>query len=132
MPTYLDRILDAHREAAAADRRPLTALRATADAMPGPRGFRRSLDAEDGLAVIAEVKRRSPSKGDLVLDLDPAVLAAAYERGGAACVSVLTDAAFFGGGPGDLAAARAACSLPVLRKDFTVSERDVLDARAMG
>jgi indole-3-glycerol phosphate synthase len=84
------------------------------------------------MAVISEIKRRSPSKGDLDLHLDPAVVAAEYELGGAACLSVLTDAEFFGGGPDDLRAARAACSLPVLRKDFTVSPLDVCDARIMG
>jgi indole-3-glycerol phosphate synthase len=84
------------------------------------------------VAVIAEVKRRSPSKGALAPDLDPAALAASYEAGGAACLSVLTDVEFFGGSPSDLAAASAGCALPVLRKDFTVDERDVLDARLMG
>ena len=84
------------------------------------------------MAVISEIKRRSPSKGDLAIGLDPAVLAANYERGGAACLSVLTDEEFFGGSVADLATARAACSLPVLRKDFTVSARDVCDARLMG
>ena len=88
--------------------------------------------AEHGIAVIAEVKRRSPSKGDLAPDLDPARLATQYAEGGAACLSVLTDQVFFGGGPADLQAARAACSLPVLRKDFTVSLADVYDARCMG
>jgi indole-3-glycerol phosphate synthase len=82
--------------------------------------------------VIAEIKRRSPSKGDLFARLDPGVVAAAYERGGASCLSVLTDVDHFGGSVADLQAARSACSLPVLRKDFTVSERDVLDARIMG
>ena len=84
------------------------------------------------MAVISEVKRRSPSKGDLFPDLDPARLAAQYERGGAACLSVLTDEAWFGGSVADLQAARAAVSLPVLRKDFTVHRHDVLDARIMG
>jgi indole-3-glycerol phosphate synthase len=78
------------------------------------------------------VKRRSPSKGDLALDLDPGELAAAYEAGGAACLSVLTDAPSFGGSAQDLVAARAATSVPVLRKDFTVSEADICDARLMG
>jgi len=82
--------------------------------------------------VIAEVKRRSPSKGDLHPDLDPATVASRYEAGGAACLSVLTDATWFGGSAADLAAARAAVQIPVLRKDFTVSERDVYDARLMG
>lgn len=84
------------------------------------------------LAVIAEVKRRSPSKGDLAAGLDPASLARAYAAGGAAAVSVLTDEEFFGGSAQDLAAVRQACDLPVLRKDFTVDERDVCDARIMG
>ena len=98
------------------------------------RGFRQAIEAvatAGDVAVIAEVKRRSPSKGDLAPGLDPADLARSYERGGAACLSVLTDADFFGGSVADLVAARDACSLPVLRKDFTVSARDVCDARVM-
>jgi indole-3-glycerol phosphate synthase len=98
--------------------------------MSPTRGFRNAL--ADRFGVIAEIKRRSPSKGDLNVDLDPAAMASTYERGGAACLSVLTDERYFGGSVGDLQAARAACSLPVLRKDFTVGERDVLDARIMG
>ena len=132
MTTYLDKILTAHRAAAALDERPLTELTERARAMPPTRGFAAALTAADGLGVIAEVKRRSPSKGDLQPDLDPAEVARAYERGGAACLSVLTDQEFFGGSPEDLAAASAAVSIPVLRKDFTVSARDVCDARLMG
>jgi indole-3-glycerol phosphate synthase len=99
------------------------------------RGFRASLEALSAngeIAVIAEVKRRSPSKGDLAPGLDAAELAQRYERGGAACLSVLTDVDFFGGSIEDLKVARTACSLPILRKDFTVSARDVCDARIMG
>ena len=97
------------------------------------RGFRRALvEADEGLAVIAEVKRRSPSKGDLAPDLDPVGLAAAYRQGDATCLSVLTDVEFFGAHPGDLARARDASGLPVLRKDFTVSAHDVADARILG
>ena len=84
------------------------------------------------MAVITEIKRRSPSKGDLFPGLDPARLAGQYERGGASCLSVLTDEEFFGGSVADLQAARGAVSLPVLRKDFTVHRHDVLDARVMG
>ncbi|MEY4607131.1 MAG: indole-3-glycerol phosphate synthase [Actinomycetota bacterium] len=130
--TYLDRILARHREVAASDARPVQALLDAARAMPPPRGFRDALVGLDHLAVISEVKRRSPSKGDLFAGLDPAQLALDYARGGASCLSVLTDAEFFGGSADDLGAARAAVSLPVLRKDFTVCERDVLDARLMG
>lgn len=130
--TYLDKILDRHREVALGDHRPLEALLEQARSMSLPRGFRSALAGRTELGVIAEIKRRSPSRGDLNADLDPAALASTYERGGAACLSVLTDTEHFGGSVADLEAARAACSLPVIRKDFTVSERDVLDARIMG
>lgn len=130
--TYLDRILVAHRSAAAADARPLAPLLEEVAALPPTRGFRAALAGASGLAVIAEVKRRSPSKGDLAPDLDPAALAAAYAAGGASCLSVLTDAEFFGGSPDDLRAARAAVVLPAIRKDFTVCAHDVADARLMG
>lgn len=132
MATYLDRILDAHRAAAADDRRSIESLRDEAIAQPAPRGFTEALRRAGGLKVISEVKRRSPSKGDLFADLDPAGLAADYEAGGAACLSVLTDRDWFGGSPDDLRAARAAVALPVIRKDFTVSATDVCDARIMG
>jgi len=131
MATYLDTIVAAHRAAAARDERSLEELVERAAAVAPTRGFARALTG-DSLAVISEIKRRSPSKGDLFLDLDPAALARTYEVGGASCLSVLTDEAFFGGSVADLRAARAACSLPVLRKDFTVDARDVADARLMG
>lgn len=130
--TYLTDILDAHRRRAEADHRPLAALEAEAVAAPSPRPFADALAAAGGLAVIAEIKRRSPSKGDLDPTLDPAGLAGEYAEAGAACLSVLTDSDFFGGSADDLANARAACDLPVLRKDFTVGEADVYDARIMG
>lgn len=132
MATYLDTILARHRGDAAADTRSLDGLVADVRACPPTRPFRDALIATDRLAVISEIKRRSPSKGDLHGDLDPTVLAGAYEAGGASCLSVLTDREFFGGSPDDLRAARAACGLPVLRKDFTVSPLDVVDARLMG
>lgn len=132
MATYLDRIVAAHRAAAAADRRPLERLLDDARSQPPARGFVAALREVEGLGVIAELKRRSPSKGDLLADLDPADVAAAYVRGGATAVSVLTDCEFFGGSPADLQAARSAVDVPVLRKDFTVSAADVCDARTMG
>ena len=132
MATYLDKILASHRERAALDRRPLDELVDRARSMPSARGFAAALRAGAGLQVISEIKRRSPSKGDLNIGLDPAEWAASYERGGAACLSVLTDEEYFGGSVTDLQAAHQACSLPVLRKDFTVSARDVVDARLMG
>ena len=130
--TYLDEIVEAHRAAAARDRRDLGALVEAAHSGGEPRDFAEALRGA-GLAVIAEIKRRSPSKGALAPpDLDPALLAKAYEEGGAGCLSVLTDVEHFGGSPDDLARARAAVELPVLRKDFTVDPRDVCDARLMG
>lgn len=135
MATYLDKILAAHRLAVADDHRSLSDLAARAAETPAVRGFRAALVAAagiDGVGVISEVKRRSPSKGALAVDLDPAALAASYAAGGAACLSVLTDAEFFGGSAEDLVAARNGCVLPVLRKDFTVSLADVYDARLMG
>ncbi len=130
--TYLDRIVARHRELAAADHRPLDTLVDRAQQLWPARGFAAALAASSRLAVIAEIKRRSPSKGDLRPDLDPTTIAEAYADGGAACLSVLTDEEFFGGSVDDLAAARGATDLPVLRKDFTVSARDVADARLMG
>jgi indole-3-glycerol phosphate synthase len=130
--TYLDRIVAAHRAAAARDDRMLPKLIAQACSTPAPRPFGSRLAAGDRMAVIAEIKRRSPSKGALNLELDPGDMARAYAEGGAACLSVLTDEDHFGGSPADLAAARQASGRPVLRKDFTVSELDVADARLMG
>jgi len=134
-PTYLDRIVAAHRAAAAADRRSLASLAAEASDQPPPRRFAAALAATAAtgdLAVIAEIKRRSPSRGDLDAGLDAPAVALAYQRGGAACLSVLTDEEFFGGSAADLRAARGAVSLPVLRKDFTVAPADVYEARVMG
>jgi indole-3-glycerol phosphate synthase len=132
MATYLDDILAAHRAEAGADGRGLSALMAEAEACPPARGFKTAIQRRRDIAVIAEVKRRSPSKGPLAPDLVPGVLAKAYEGAGAACLSVLTDSEFFGGSAADLAEAREAVDLPVLRKDFTVSRADVCDARIMG
>ena len=131
MATYLDAILAFHRSRAAADQRDLDDLVARAGAGGPPRDFTAAL-GRPGLAVVAEVKRRSPSKGALAPDLIPGKLALSYSHGGAACLSVLTDAPHFGGSPADLGQARDAVDLPVLRKDFTVDARDVCDARLMG
>jgi len=132
MATYLDKILDSHRHAARRNTRSLGSLIRDVAELPPCRGFRAALSGRSQLGVVSEVKRRSPSKGDLNRYLDPAALAAQYEAGGASCMSVLTDVDFFGGSVADLQTARAACSLPVIRKDFTVSAFDVVDTRLMG
>ena len=132
MATYLDAILDVHRQRAGIDPRAVETLLDDVAGMSPCRGFAEALRSAEGLGVVSEIKRRSPSKGDLNVGLDPAEWAQAYEAGGATCLSVLTDVEHFGGSPADLAAARSAVSLPILRKDFTVSPLDVLDARLMG
>jgi indole-3-glycerol phosphate synthase len=104
---------------------------AAADAVGRQRGFRKSLEAQTP-AIIAEIKKASPSKGLLSASFDPPSIARTYERGGAAALSVLTDEKFFQGGFADLEAARAAVALPVLRKDFTIDPVHVLEAAARG
>ena len=134
--TYLDTILDWHRARARSDDRQVDALVEQARAAPPPRGFeaslRRAAAESYRVAVIAEIKRRSPSKGDLRPGLAAGPLAQDYERGGATALSVLTDGVHFGGASDDLVEARAATVLAVLRKDFTLWEGDVADARVMG
>jgi indole-3-glycerol phosphate synthase len=131
--TYLDPIVAAHRAAAAADRRSVHRQAERALDTPPPRPFAAALVSGPGLAVIAEIKRRSPSRGDLAPPGMPAgKLAEAYAEGGARALSVLTDEQFFAGSAADLAEAHDAVELPVLRKDFTVSENDVCDTRLMG
>ncbi len=120
---------------AAKGRLPLSALEERARAAEPPRGFRAALAERWGrgrLAVIAEFKRRSPSAGAIRVGADPAAIARLYAAAGATCLSVLTDEAYFGGQPADLAVARSACSLPVLRKDFLVDPWQVAESRAMG
>ena len=131
---YLDKIVQSHREVASRDQRNLDDLAGQASALSSTRGFRARLvqGSRESLCVIAEIKRKSPSKGVLHANLDAARIASLYEQGGALCLSVLTDEHFFGGSVDDLQIARASTSLPVIRKDFTVSEFDVLDARLMG
>jgi len=137
MSDVLAKILAAKREEvrAARERLPLEEVQRRAREAAPPRGFERSLRAKAAAgraAVIAEIKRASPSRGLIRADFDPARIAASYERHGAACLSVLTDRDFFGGSPDDLRAARAACSLPVLRKDFMVDPYQVYEARSWG
>ena len=131
---YLDKIVQSHREVASRDQRNLDDLAGQASALSSTRGFRARLvqGSRESLCVIAEIKRKSPSKGVLRANLDAAHIASLYEQGGASCLSVLTDELFFGGSVEDLQIARSSTSLPVIRKDFTVSEFDVLDARLMG
>ena len=140
MADILERIVAVKRDeiAAARARRSLASWRADAEARTaaGDRrdfaGALRARVAAGAAAVIAEVKKASPSKGVLREHFVPAEIAAGYERGGAACLSVLTDRGFFQGAPEYLQAARAACHLPVLRKDFLVDPYQVFEARAMG
>ncbi|MGO9198880.1 MAG: indole-3-glycerol phosphate synthase TrpC [Acidimicrobiales bacterium] len=135
MPTYLDGIVAWHRARADADERDLEWLAGqarTARQNDPVRPFEAAIRDSDGVALIAEIKRRSPSRGDLDRFLDAAATARQYEEGGAACLSVLTDAPHFAGSPEDLVAARRAVLLPVLRKDFTVTTADIYDAAIMG
>ena len=137
MSDILQRIVEVKREEIAAARaaRDLASMRSDAEARGGLRGFEQSLRgklAAGRAAVIAEIKKASPSKGVLREHFVPAEIAASYERGGAACLSVLTDVQFFQGSAAYLKEARAACTLPVLRKDFVVDAYQVFEARAMG
>jgi indole-3-glycerol phosphate synthase len=135
VPGVLDEILAAKRDEVTLLHQPQTrdAIQRAALEAPAPRDFCAALRREDGhLAVIGEIKRRSPSKGELAPDLDPAGSAKAYESGGAAALSVLTDQLFFGGSVDDLQAARDATGIPALRKDFTIDETQVFEARAIG
>jgi len=136
-PDVLRRILQRKEEEVAEriSRTPLRELSARAADAPPVRGFAAAIEARIGAgepAVIAEVKKASPSQGVIRAGFDPAAIARSYQAGGAACLSVLTDVDFFQGADADLQRARAACALPVLRKDFTIDPYQVLEARALG
>ncbi|GGA09843.1 indole-3-glycerol phosphate synthase TrpC [Dyella caseinilytica] len=137
MTDILQRILARKAEELAerSTKLPLIELSARVKDMPDTRGFAAAIEAKiaEGLpAVIAEVKKASPSKGVIRPEFDPAAIARSYEAGGAACLSVLTDKDFFQGSEDFLQQARAACSLPVLRKDFIIDPYQVYEARAIG
>jgi len=137
MHDVLNRILarKCDEVAARSARTSLRELEARLADAPPPRGFAAAIEcsiARGAPAVIAEVKKASPSKGVIRADFDPAAIARSYAAGGATCLSVLTDADFFQGADAFLQQARAACALPVLRKDFTVDEYQVVEARTLG
>ncbi len=136
-PTVLKKILDRKREEVAerSAKLSIAALQEQIKTASAPRGFVSSIEAKLAAghsAVIAEVKKASPSKGVIRENFIPAEIAASYEAGGAACLSVLTDADFFQGAEAYLQQARAACSLPVIRKDFIIDPYQVYEARAIG
>ncbi len=136
-PTVLKRICDRKREEIAERkaRADLSVIKERALLADAPRGFIRALEArrERGVpGIIAEIKKASPSKGVIRADFDPARIAVSYEQGGAACLSVLTDIDFFQGADGHLQAARAASSLPAIRKDFTLDTYQIWESRALG
>lgn len=137
MPDILNKILAVKTQEVAAAQaiKPLAAMRAEAEQAAPPRDFVGAIRAKIAAgqaAVIAEIKKASPSKGVLRADFQPAAIADSYAKHGAACLSVLTDEQFFQGSADYLKQARAACTLPVLRKDFIVDEYQIYQARAMG
>jgi indole-3-glycerol phosphate synthase len=135
MSDFLQTILDSRRQdlVAAKAAQPLERLLPLADkARAGRRPFGAALRAKEPIGIVAEIKRASPSKGDLAPDLDPVTLAKAFQTGGAAALSVLTEPRYFKGSAADLAAARGAVRLPVLRKDFIFDDYQVIESAAMG
>jgi indole-3-glycerol phosphate synthase len=137
LPTVLEKIINRKAEEVAARKalRPQAELELILPAVDAPRGFADAMQiavAAGRSAVIAEVKKASPSKGVIREDFDPAQIARSYELGGACCLSVLTDIDFFQGSDAYMQQARAACSLPVIRKDFMIDPYQVVEARALG
>jgi indole-3-glycerol phosphate synthase len=136
MANALDRICDEKRRHIAERKthQPMSQLVVSASRASPPRGFARALFAASakGYGLIAEIKRASPSKGLIRNDFDPATLARAYQAGGAACLSILTDRPYFQGADEHLLAARAAVQLPCLRKDFMLDPYQIVEARALG
>ncbi|MEX2366034.1 MAG: indole-3-glycerol phosphate synthase TrpC, partial [Pseudohongiellaceae bacterium] len=137
VPTILEKINARKRQEITerSARVPLADLKARAADQPGPRGFVRAMESrlDQGLsAVIAEIKKASPSKGVIRTDFHPADIARSYAMAGAACLSVLTDRDFFQGSEENLQQARAACDLPVIRKDFLIDPYQIYEARAIG
>ncbi|MBM7406101.1 MULTISPECIES: indole-3-glycerol phosphate synthase TrpC [Sphingomonas] len=134
MSTMLSKILETKRTEVAARKSMagVQELDRRAGMQTPPRGFRAALDAKQGHAIIAEIKKASPSKGLIRPDFDPPAHARAYRAGGAACLSVLTDEEYFQGSDDFLVAARAACDLPVLRKDFVIDPWQAAETRALG
>ena len=132
--TYLEKILEEHRSKANEDSRSFKSLYEEAVVEKPTKGFINALNGQrkGEIAVIAEVKRKSPSKGNLVSELNPSLLATEYENGGAAAISVLTEEKNFSGSKKDLIEVSNSVNLPILRKDFTVDLRDICDARIMG
>ncbi|MEX2537736.1 MAG: indole-3-glycerol phosphate synthase TrpC [Actinomycetota bacterium] len=131
MSSFLEQILSGRRRAVEALQPALAALEERARNVPTSRDFTGAL-RRDGISIITEIKRRSPSKGELKSDLDPAELARAYERGGAHAISVLTEPDFFDGSGADLTSAREATRLPVLWKDFILDRAQIVDACVRG
>lgn len=136
MSNVLDNICERKRLHVAERKKlfPLEDIKALASLQPAPRGFIKALKekAKDGPALIAELKKASPSKGLIRADFDPAGIAAAYESGGAACLSVLTDEPYFQGRDEYLKIVKAASKLPVLRKDFMIDPYQIFESRALG
>jgi indole-3-glycerol phosphate synthase len=128
----LQRIVETKRSEVEALKRSLSGLRDRAEDAPPPRDFIGSLRGGNSVAVIAEIKRRSPGAGEIRPDLDPLLLGPTYESGGAAALSVLTDEEYFGGSLGDLAGVRGLVEIPVLRKDFVIDESQVYESRGAG